>query len=201
MLTKTDELVEAWQAMRERLLVFVTGRVADRSDAEDIVQDVFIKVGKSIGGLRDSKRLEAWIYQVTRNAIVDHHRAAARLHQAEVRAATEERLASSAEPDEREALTTLTGCLAPLLALLSERDQQAIIMVEYDGLTQAEAVRRLGISVSGMKSRTQRARLRDLLTQCCQIAVDVRGDVRAIRPTGPCSCASPLRHGPTSTDS
>ena len=76
-------------------------------------------------------------------------------------------------------------------------------MVEYDGLTQAEAARRLGISVSGMKSRTQRARarLRDLLTQCCRIAVDVRGDVRAIRPTGPCSCASPLRHGPTSTDS
>ncbi|MFC5818720.1 sigma-70 family RNA polymerase sigma factor [Nonomuraea harbinensis] len=190
MLTGTDELVEAWQAMRDRLLVFVTDRVAGHSDAEDIVQDVFIKVGGGIGGLRDGKRLEAWIYQVTRNAIIDHHRAAARLRHAEARAAAEERLASSAEPDKREALTALTGCLAPLLALLNERDRQAITMVEYDGLTQTEAARRLGISVSGMKSRTQRARarLRDLLTQCCQIAVDVRGDVRAIRPA--CSCSS-----------
>lgn len=197
MLTKTDELVDAWQAMRDRLLAFVADRVASRSDAEDIVQDVFIKVGKGVGGLQDGSRLEAWIYQVTRNAIVDHHRAAARLRHAEARAAAEDRHTAAGEPGEREALAALSGCLAPLLAVLSERDRQAITMVEYDGLTQAEAARRLGISISGMKSRTQRARarLRDLLTQCCQIAVDVRGDVRAIRPAGPCVCASLPAHG------
>ncbi|MFI6707770.1 sigma-70 family RNA polymerase sigma factor [Nonomuraea sp. NPDC050478] len=200
MLSRTEDLVDAWQAMRDQLLAFVIVRVGSRPDAEDIVQDVFIKVGKGINGLRDGKRLEAWIYQVTRNAIIDHQRAAARMRNAEVRAATEERLTTSEEPDEREALTSLTGCVAPLLAFLGERDRQAITMVEYDGLTQTEAARRLGISTSGMKSRVQRARarLRDLLTQCCQIAVDVRGDVRAIRPSGPCTCA-PLSAHPSDT--
>ncbi|TXK40038.1 sigma-70 family RNA polymerase sigma factor [Nonomuraea sp. C10] len=200
MLSRTEDLVDAWQAMRDQLLAFVIVRVGSRPDAEDIVQDVFIKVGEGINGLRDGKRLEAWIYQVTRNAIIDHQRAAARMRNAEVRAAAEERLTTSEEPDEREALTSLTGCLAPLLAFLGERDRQAITMVEYDGLTQTEAARRLGISTSGMKSRVQRARarLRDLLTQCCQIAVDVRGDVRAIRPSGPCTCA-PLSSHPSDT--
>ncbi|WP_220448470.1 sigma factor-like helix-turn-helix DNA-binding protein [Nonomuraea mesophila] len=61
---------------------------------------------------------------------------------------------------------------------------------EYEGLTQSEAARRLGISVSGMKSRVQRARgrLRELLTGCCAVAMDARGAVRHVRAEGSCSC-------------
>jgi RNA polymerase sigma-70 factor, ECF subfamily len=52
-------------------------------------------------------------------------------------------------------------------------------MVEFDGLTQVEAAARLGLSVSGMKSRVQRARfhLRAALHDCCRIALDRRGGV------------------------
>jgi RNA polymerase sigma-70 factor (ECF subfamily) len=190
-LSQTDDLVVAWQAMRERLLAFVALRVANRQDAEDIVQEVFIKIGKGIGGLREDQRLEAWIYQVTRNAITDHHRATARTGDLEVRAAADRALHEPvAEAAGSDALATLSGCLAPLLERLGERDRQAITLVEYDGLTQIEAARRLGISVSGMKSRVQRARarLRELLLGCCQVAMDARGDVRAIRQSGPCGC-------------
>jgi len=87
--TQTDDLVEVWQAMRERLLGFVVSRVGNLQDAEDIVQEVFIKIGRGIGGLRDEQRLEAWVYQLTRNAIIDHGRALVRPGNLHARLATE----------------------------------------------------------------------------------------------------------------
>jgi RNA polymerase sigma-70 factor (ECF subfamily) len=78
---------------------------------------------------------------------------------------------------------------------LAAGDQQALQMVEFDGLTQVEAAARLGLSVSGMKSRVQRARshLRTALDDCCRIALDRRGGVISYEArTGDCgSCASP----------
>jgi RNA polymerase sigma-70 factor, ECF subfamily len=186
-LSQADDLVETWRAMRGRLVAFVASRVPDQQNAEDIVQEVFIKLGKGIGGLRDEQRLQAWIYQVTRNAISDHHRALARAGQGEARAAADRSL-TGPSADQQGVRAALTGCLAPLVSLLNEHDRQAIVLVEYDGLTQAEAARRLGLSISGMKSRVQRARarLRELLQGCCQVAIDARGDARLARP---CSCA------------
>jgi RNA polymerase sigma-70 factor (ECF subfamily) len=68
-------------------------------------------------------------------------------------------------------------------------------MVEFDGVTQVDAAARLGLSVSGMKSRVQRARshLRSALHDCCRIAVDRRGGVISYEAkSGNCeSCASP----------
>ncbi|WP_113704160.1 sigma-70 family RNA polymerase sigma factor [Nonomuraea lactucae] len=190
--TRTDDLVEAWHAMRERLLAFVASRVDTPQDAEDIVQEVFIKIGKGIGGLRDEQRLEAWIYQMTRNAVVDHRRALARAGNLHVRLVAERAWQpEDSQVDDHPPMSALTGCLAPLLRRLPERDRQAITLVDYEGLTQVEAARRAGISVSGMKSRVQRARsrLRELLTDCCMIAMDVRGGVREVQAEGPCPCA------------
>ncbi|UBU18763.1 RNA polymerase sigma factor SigZ [Nonomuraea gerenzanensis] len=187
-MARTDDLIEVWQAMRERLLGFVASRVDDLQDAEDIVQEVFIKMSRGVGGLRDEQRLEAWLYQLTRNAITDHGRARVRAGNLRARLAAERAVPRAEEPS---ALSALTGCLAPLLDRLPERDRQAIRLVEYDGLTQSEAARRLGISVSGMKSRVQRARgrLRELLIGCCAVAMDVRGAVRDVRVDRSCSCA------------
>jgi RNA polymerase sigma-70 factor, ECF subfamily len=62
---------------------------------------------------------------------------------------------------------------------LTVADQEASQMVEFDGVTQVEAAARLGLSVSGMKNRVQRARLhlRSALHDCCNIALDGRGSV------------------------
>jgi RNA polymerase sigma-70 factor (ECF subfamily) len=69
-----------------------------------------------------------------------------------------------------------------------------LTLTELEGLTQKEAAERLGLSLSGMKSRVQRGRLhlRDALEACCHIALDVRGRVVACEPrpdgTLPGSC-------------
>jgi RNA polymerase sigma-70 factor (ECF subfamily) len=174
--------------MRTRLVAFVAARIDRPDEAEDIVQEVLARISRSAAGVRDTGRLEAWVYQITRNAIIDHHRAAVRAGRIQARVAFDRSL--TAEPADPGALSALAGCLAPMLERLPERDRQAITMVDYEGMTQTEAAHRLGISVPGMKSRVQRARarLRALLLACCQVAVDARGGVREVRPAGACPC-------------
>ncbi|GIH78203.1 sigma-70 family RNA polymerase sigma factor [Planobispora longispora] len=184
----TSDLAAIMQ-MRTRLVAFVAARLESPDEAEDIVQEVLARISRTASGLREAGRLEAWVYQITRNAVIDHHRAAAAAGRARARAAFDRSLtAEAADPG---ALSALTGCLAPMLARLSERDRQAITLVDCDGVSQTEAARRLGLSVPGMKSRTQRARarLRALLRACCQIAVDARGGVcEVLRPEEPRPC-------------
>ena len=66
-----------------------------------------------------------------------------------------------------------------MIVRLSEDYQQAITLVDLEGMAQHEAAAQLGLSVSGMKSRVQRGRrqLRDMLEACCVIVLDRRGGV------------------------
>jgi RNA polymerase sigma-70 factor (ECF subfamily) len=85
----------------------------------------------------------------------------------------------------------LAACMAPLIAELPAPYREAIILTEFRGMTQAAAADRLGLSVSGMKSRVQRARgmLRNGLTDCCRVEQDRRGTITGYRPgPSPCPC-------------
>ena len=75
---------------------FIAGRAPDSDTAEDILQDVYLKIHSKIGSLRAEDRLESWIYQITRNAIIDYYR------RARPQAELSESLASSLD-DEPEA--------------------------------------------------------------------------------------------------
>ena len=61
-------------------------------------------------------------------------------------------------------------------------------MIDLDGLPQAGAARREGLSLSGMKSRVQRGRRRlaELLEQCCALTLDARGVPMDYEPTAGC---------------
>ena len=77
----------------------------------------------------------------------------------------------------------LAGCVSPLIARLPEIYREALEVTEIQGITQAQAAVRLGLSTSGMKTRVQRGRgqLKDLLLDCCHIELDRRGGVTAYR--------------------
>src|SRR5215470_8546172 len=55
-------------------LSFLERRVGDRSTAEDILQDAFVRGIGKIGDLRDDESAIAWFYRSLRNAVIDHHR-------------------------------------------------------------------------------------------------------------------------------
>jgi RNA polymerase sigma factor (sigma-70 family) len=56
-----------------RLLAFIRRRVSDEADAEDILQEVFIRVHRNLCCSNEWNKPESWIYQVTRNLIIDFY--------------------------------------------------------------------------------------------------------------------------------
>lgn len=189
-----DETESAWRAFHQRLHRFVARRVRQGADAEDIVQKVFLQMHRGRGSLRNADRVGAWLYQAARNAIADHYRSAA--GRREVTAgdtrALDARLASDpAGGDDESSLAEAVGCLRPMIGRLPERYRRAIERVELQGLSQRAAAAAEGLSVSGMKTRVQRARgrLKAALLECCRIALDRRGgllDCESRGKRGPC---------------
>ncbi|HET8844466.1 MAG TPA: RNA polymerase sigma factor SigZ [Ktedonobacteraceae bacterium] len=176
---------QAWEAFHTPLHQFIRRRVADEATAEDLLQEVFLKIHQQGANLRDTRRLESWMYQITRHLIVDyyrsHHHLTTTLEEGEVLDLPEEL------PDE-DIVSELLPCIRAMVLALPEQDRQALILTEYQGLTQKELGERLGLSFSGAKSRVQRARerLKQELLACCHFELDRRGHILDYYPH--CNC-------------
>ena len=180
-----------WSEFAPPLRGFLARRVPPGVDADDLVQEVFLRVIRHAGSLRSTDRPEAWLFQIARNALRDSLRARLRRDGRNDAIESDDDLA--AEPDatsDRAAEAELAPCLTPMVNRLPEPYRTAITLTTLQGISQADAARQLGISNSGMKSRVQRGRdrLRQMLVQCCTIAVDVRGGVSDFHPRSAGAC-------------
>lgn len=178
--------VIAWNELRDPLARFIARRVADPQDAEDVLQEVLLRIHRNGDQIADADRVMAWVHQIARNAIVDHYRRRAARPELAAGAAEELELREQEPPDDGASETLrreLAGCLRPLVERLPEKHREALILTEFEGLTQSEAAARLGISLSGAKARVQRGRaqLKDLLLDCCQVEIDRRGAITEYR--------------------
>jgi len=177
---------DVWETFHAPLQQFIRRRVSNDATAEDLLQDVFLNIHQHVDMLRDVKKLESWIYQVTRNAIIDYYRST----RATTTLEAPEALQLSEELPDEDVITELFPSVRAMVMSLPEQDRQALILTEYRGLTQKELAERLGLSLSGAKSRVQRARmkLKQQLLACCHFELDRRGHVIDYQPR--CTCCS-----------
>ena len=183
-----------WEEFSDRLRRFILKRVWHEPDADDILQDVFYKIHNSIHNLKKEDKLESWIYQITRNAIVDHYR-----HRAKSLTEISEIPEISGEDVVTEDMNeNISACLKPMIDDLPVKYRQAILLTEYEKMTQKELAENLGLSISGAKSRVQRARknLKDMLLACCHFEFDRLGSIIDYQPReGTCRQCSGNRAG------
>lgn len=186
-----------WEELYGNLRTFIGRRVRNPSDVDDLVQRVLLQIVKGLGSLRNAERLHAWIYRTARNVIVDYYRSptvrrevASGSAQDLESAKRDDTEAPSFEDGEGAALAELAACMTPMLRQLPPRYLEAVTLADLEGVNQAEAARRAGISISGMKSRVQRGRkqLKAILEECCRIQLDRRGTIVAYDPHKPDSC-------------
>ncbi|HET9221418.1 MAG TPA: RNA polymerase sigma factor SigZ [Roseiflexaceae bacterium] len=170
-----DHLELMWDRYSRRLLAFIRGRVSDHADAEDILQEVFLRVHRNLCCLpeREWSRPDSWIYRIARHLIIDHYRRRREL------VTIPESLPAEPDIPEDDPEAMLALSLKELIDELPEPYRQALILTEYQGLTQKQLAEWMGLSLSGAKSRVQRARdkLRDMLLRCCHIEFDRRGHI------------------------
>src|SRR4051812_47972278 len=147
-MTATVESI--WNEVANQLRSFIRSRVRDHAAAEDILQEVFLKIHQKLPGVRASERLKAWVWRIARNTIVDHFR---KLRPGEPLSE------AIAQPSEAPAdLPDLRPCVRQFVNELPATYRDALLLTEWQGLSQAQLSKRLGLSVSGAKSRVQRAR-------------------------------------------
>ena len=171
----TVSIDQVWDDFTAQLRRFIAGRIQNEADADDILQEVFIKIHRSIDRLEDQSKLQAWVYQIARNAIIDYYRKSEQAVEAPGELPEVLTEGSSEEEVEAEVATWLQ----PMMEELPEKYREALHLTEIQGLTQKEMAERLNISLSGAKSRVQRARekLKGVLLECCHVEVDRRGKV------------------------
>ena len=179
------ETGQVWNEFSECLRGFILKRVNDEHYADEILQDAFVKIHKNLKNLQNEKNLRPWLYQIVRNTITDYFRN--RKFPEELRQ-DEADVAEDAKLD-KEASEEIGPCIKALLKRLPDRDRNAIEEVDFEGVSQTELSKKLEISVSGAKSRVQRARgrLKGLLQECCSFELDGHGNVLDYQPK-----ASPL---------
>ncbi len=172
---KMELIEQTWQEYHNKLHSFIQNRVGDESTAEDILQEVFLRIVSKIDTLKDDSKIHSWMYQIARNAIIDHYRANKTVEE------LPESLATPESEFGQEARQEIEGWLQPMIKGLPEHYREAVTLSEIDNLTQQEVAEKQGVSLSGAKSRVQRGRamIKDMLLECCRFEFDHRGKVMA----------------------
>lgn len=158
------DLEAAWSRFGDQLRRWLERRVRQPADAEDVLQQVFLKMAASPPLDVPDEKIGAWLFRVARNALVDAGRKA-RVRRADALVAIETE--AREDPTSRKGLTR---CLEPMLKTLPETYAIAVRETDLHGRSQRELAAELGLSYSALKSRVQRGRrmLRDNLVACCR---------------------------------
>jgi RNA polymerase sigma-70 factor (ECF subfamily) len=166
-------LEEVWNGFHCKLAAFLRSRVSDPETAQDLLQEVFIRVHANLGCLRNPEKLERWLYQIARNILIDYYRSPKTGPQRATPVAMEADLAG------QDLNAYFASSLREMVDTLPEPYRQALILTAFEGISQAELAQKLGLSFSGVKSRVQRGRqmLRDRLYQCCHFELDRYGTI------------------------
>jgi RNA polymerase sigma-70 factor (ECF subfamily) len=176
-----------WENVQRQLWGYVFRRIANKPDTDDILQEVFVRLHANLSSLRNEATLLPWLYKITQNVISDYYRNRSCL--ATLPFLPE--LPEQVEEDTAE-VKLATQMRDLVTACLPEKYAQALLLSDLEQMTQQEVARQLGLSLSGAKSRIQRARrmLREALLKHCYFDFDARGRVIKYgpKPRSYCNC-------------
>ena len=166
----------AWELLTDRLGAYI-GRRLPAEDADDVRQDVLLRIFKGAPQLGDDTRFGPWVYSIARNAVID------RLRVRKLQTTGIDTIDVPADDDDEDT-QPLLRCVTPFVARLPSPYREAITLTDLRGLTQQEAADIAGVSLSGMKSRVQRGRrlMKTMFEECCRLTIDGRGRVIEATP-------------------
>jgi RNA polymerase sigma-70 factor, ECF subfamily len=143
-----ERLVHATEGQLWRYLVHLLG---DGALAEDVRQEIYIRVHYRLPSLRDPSRFVPWVFAMARNAAYDASRSRKRRHARWQLAANEARQETSSDPH-------LEVEVADALARLEPELREPLVLVAIMGLSYAEVAETMGLPEGTVKSRVFRAR-------------------------------------------
>ena len=182
----TIDVAAAWHELGDRLRVYVSRRV-NPGDADDVVQSVMVKLLERRADI-GPESVRAWLFAVTRNAVAEYYRQQRPAIDLDTFGDLPEH--DHADPADR-TIGELSDCLNPMLRMLSDSDAEVLRRIDLHGEAQTELAAALGVPLSTLKSRVQRARtkLRAAFDACCAIEVARNGAPIAFERGAACAPA------------
>lgn len=173
----TPCLMQAWHAHEQELRHWLRKQGLMREQSEDFLQEMFLKSLTQQQKFCAIENPRAWFFTMAKRMLIDQFRT--KKNWVELDEHLPEPLVDEPLP-----VDSLTVCLPRVLNELSEKNRQAIQFCDLDGMAQAEFARITGLSLSGAKSRLQRARvaLANQLKLSCQVKFDEAGEVCCFTP-------------------
>lgn len=154
----TSEAV--WNQFSNDLKQYIFSRVKDEESANDILQEVFIKIHLKLNSLQKRESLKSWLFSITHNTIMDF------FNKKEI-PVTDKDIEDESESENE--THSPQNCLIPLINNLPEKYRKPLLQSEIYGKKQAEVSKDLNLTLSATKSRIQRGRklLQQGFIDCC----------------------------------
>ncbi|MEL4504258.1 RNA polymerase sigma factor SigE [Luteococcus sp. H138] len=149
-----EELVRDHSDQVYRLAYRLTG---NRPDAEDLTQDVFVRVFKSINNFTPGT-LEGWLHRITTNLFLDGARRKHRIRMDPMAEASERVVDEQASPGELYDDASMDADVAAALAALSPEYRVCVVLCDIEGLSYDEIAQVLDVKVGTVRSRIHRGR-------------------------------------------
>jgi RNA polymerase sigma-70 factor (ECF subfamily) len=160
----TDALRQLIEAHQHRVIGTVTKMLGDDSDAEDIAQQVFIRVWKSAPRYEPTAKFTTWLFKITRNLVFNEIRRRKRHPTRSLDAAEDDDRPMQAPdlrtkaPDTSLLDDEMQAAIQAAIEELPETQRMAVILRRYDDIPYEDIGEILGLSVPAVKSVLFRAR-------------------------------------------
>jgi RNA polymerase sigma-70 factor (ECF subfamily) len=147
---------ELLMRQHERLVLTTALRLTgNMEDAQDISQEVFLRLYKNLGKVQAEAALPAWLYRVTVNACHDLRR---RQPASEPESSAGDLVAGDLDPQAVVTQAERRRVLEMSLRILPEKERAALVLRDLEGLSTEEVARVLGSSEATVRSQVSKAR-------------------------------------------
>jgi len=161
----SDDLGAVFSRLQQSLRSYLRGRIPDITEAEDLLQEIFVKTLVSERKGHRIKNITGWLYAAARTAVFDYYRATGKPMQ-ELDENIPER-----EVEDLRLHQEISSCLKKFIEELPPIYRETLIATDLQNETVKSFAEKQSVSVSAIKSRVVRARamLRKKLLECCQV--------------------------------
>ena len=178
---KKESFLSLFKEYESKIYNFIYRMTQNEADAEELTQEVFIRVWNGLDGLRSGSSVTPWIYRIASNACFDSFRKNKRTLKEEILEPDDEFLYDAKIPliEDEIYKSKMAECIRSYIAKLPEDYRAVILLHDIEGFKNSDIADMLGISLDAVKIRLHRARgrLREVLSRECRVLYDRSGEI------------------------
>lgn len=187
-----SEIINIQQQFGDYLFNFIKSRVSCIEDAQDIYQEVILKIIHKSSQLTKSQGLKSWLFTIAKNQIIDFYRT--KKVSVDVDALSNTHFV---QKEENSTYQELEGCIHGFIDALPDDYKEIIFLSEIEGRSQKELSQLLEINYVTLRSKVQRGRdkIRKMIFDACIVEQDRAGRFVGCIPKPDSSSCSTLDPG------